>query len=83
MGREHAHRGGERTGVGLRLGDAGARLDVRVQRNRDGRENTDDGHHDHQLDERETALVAQRLPLLVPETQHLYIPLCLWFLIAL
>ena len=48
-------------GVGLRLGDAGAGLDVGVQRDRDGGQDADDGHHDHQFDEGEAALVAQHL----------------------
>jgi len=40
MGGEHAHGGRHGPGVGLGLGDAGAGLDVGVQRESDGRENT-------------------------------------------
>src|SRR5438552_11839088 len=79
--RQRAHVGGENAdgrahgpGVGLGLGDAGAGLDVGIQRDRDGREDTDDGHHDHQLDEREAALIAQRLSLRVPEADHRSVP---------
>src|SRR5438128_2811495 len=67
VGREHADGRAEGPGVGLGLGDAGAGLDVGVQRDRDGREDTDDGHHDHQLDEREAALRTQGLPSRTPE----------------
>ena len=60
---------------GLRLGDAGPGLDVRVEREGDGRQDADDGDDDHQLDEREAALVAPHL--LVPEAQHVRVPLVL------
>ncbi len=65
-GGQRAHVGGEHTdgrghgpSIGLGLGDTGAGLDVGVERDRDGREDTDDGHHDHQLDEREAFLISQ------------------------
>ena len=70
VGREDADRRAQGPRIGLCLGHAGAGLDVCVQRNGDRCEDTDDGHHDHQLDEREAALIAQRLSLRVPETQH-------------
>src|SRR5262249_11860075 len=65
--RVHDHGRSERAGVGLRLGHASPRLDVGVEREGDGGQNADDGHDDHQLDEREAALVTHPL---VPEAQH-------------
>src|SRR5258705_8044240 len=79
VGGVDADGGGEGPSVSLSLGQARARLDVGVQRDGDGREDTDDGDDDHQLDEREAALVAQHLPLPIPELVHFYfLPEALW-----
>jgi hypothetical protein len=68
VGGVDADGGREGPGVGLRLGQPGARLDVGVERDRDRGEDADDGDDDHQLDEREAALVTQHLA--VPEPVH-------------
>jgi hypothetical protein len=44
--------------ISLGLCDAGPCLYVSVQWDSDGGQDTDDGHHDHELDESKTALVA-------------------------
>jgi len=73
---ENAHCRPECPRVGLGLGHAGAGLDVGVERDRDGRENANDGHHDHQLDEREAGLATQTPPpLLMNASQHMFSPL--------
>src|SRR6267143_2284200 len=81
--RHHTHMGtidrgsrGERAGVGLGLGDTGALLHVRVQRDGDGSENADDRHDDQELDQREAALTAQREAF--PEHAHV-LPPSRWF----
>src|SRR5882762_1536767 len=75
--RHHTHMGtidrgsrGERAGVGLGLGDTGALLHVRVQRDGDGSENADDRHDDQELDQREAVLTAKSHALLVPKLGH-------------
>src|SRR5258705_2901148 len=79
VGGVDADGGGEGPSVSLSLGQARARLDVGVQRDGDGREDTDDGDNDHQLDEREAALVAQHLPFTIPEPVHFcFLPEALW-----
>src|SRR5262249_8881213 len=56
---EHRDGRGERPEVGLRLRHARAGLHVRVERDGDRRQDTDDRHDDHQFDEGEALLVAQ------------------------
>jgi hypothetical protein len=48
--------------IGLRLGDPATRLDADEERDRDRRQNTDHGHDDHQLDEREAPLGTSNPP---------------------
>src|SRR5262249_46676758 len=58
VGGVDADGGGEGPGIGLGLGQPRARLDVGVERDGDSGEDADDGYHDHQLDEREAALLS-------------------------
>jgi hypothetical protein len=44
-----------------RLGDPSLPLHVGVERHRNGRQDSDDSHNDHELDQRETPLTAQPL----------------------
>src|SRR5207302_3694568 len=63
----------EGPGVGLGLGNPRARLHVGVERDGDGRQDADDRDDDHQLDERETALVATVQTTLVPKSEHTFL----------
>src|ERR1700730_1399340 len=70
MRRVDADLRGKRPRVRLRRCDTRTRLHVGVQRNGDGGQDADDGHHDHELDEREAVLIAQRRPLRLRDLQH-------------
>ena len=65
VGGEQAYRRSYGPGVGLRLGHAGTRLHVGVQRNGDRGQDADDCNHDHQLDQREAGLATLAGPPLV------------------
>ena len=62
MGAVDRRRRRDRPSVGLGLGDPGPRLDVGVERDGDRRQDADDRHDDHQLDEGEASL--PRVPVL-------------------
>jgi hypothetical protein len=62
-----AQRRGDGARVRLRLGDPGARLQIRIEWDGDGRQDPDDGHDDEELDQREATLVAEPA---MPESNH-------------
>src|SRR5216684_3646327 len=70
VGGKDAHGRGERAGIGLRFGHASPGLHVRVERNGDGGQDPNDGHYDHQLDQREAALGAHSRAWAVLTCRH-------------
>jgi hypothetical protein len=70
VGVVHADGRRHRPCIGLSLGDAGARLNIGVERNGNGGQDADDGHHDHQFDQSEATLVSENLSFLFPERCH-------------